>query len=122
MAVAIAALAFLVAGPPPPALPPPGRPGSHEAYLREVQSAGRRAFQDSLAAYDAHLREHPRDATAAIERCKLIAAEAATHEEDYEPPADEGTPTRHDCLEGLARAFPLSPASVRYRLDSKWSS
>jgi len=122
MVVAIAALALLVAGPPPPTLPPPGRAGSHEAYLRQVQSAERRALQQALAAYDAHLRGHPGDVTAAIERCKLIAAEAAIHEEDDEPPGGAGTPTHHGCLEALARAFPTSAPAVRYRLDFKWSN
>jgi len=121
MVVAIAALAFLVAGAPPPTLPSPGRAGSHEAYLRHVQSAGRRALRGALAAYDAYLREHPGDVTAAIERCKLVASEAATHEEDYEPPADGEVPTHRDCLESLTRSFPTSAQVVRYRLEHKWS-
>src|SRR6266851_4098104 len=124
MAVAIAALALLVTGPPALAtLPPPGSAGSHEAYSRHVKSAELRALQDALEAYDAHLRKHPADAMAAVERCKLIAAEMASHDDEESGPSDDGeTPTHGGCLEGLAHDFPESVLAVRYRLDYKWSN
>ena len=124
MAVAIAALALLVAGPPALAtLPPPGNAGSHEAYWRHVKSAELRALQDALETYDAHLRKHPADAMAAVERCKLIAAEVAAHDDEESGPSDDReTPTHAGCLEGLAHDFPESVLAVRYRLDHKWSN
>ncbi len=92
------------------ALPSPGDEGSHEAYAREIGTAGARAATSALEAYDAHLRAHAGDATAAAERCELISAAS-----DEEKP-DLPLPPLEDCLRALERDFPESPAAALTRV------
>jgi tetratricopeptide (TPR) repeat protein len=108
-------LALLIAA---SALPSPGTPGSHEPWLREIRSAGARKFRAALSAFDAHLRTHPADAVAAVERCKVIGGTENEEEQRLDPEA----PTYADCLKDLERAFPESAAVVTYLMNFKWNA
>jgi len=107
-------LGFLL-GVGPQALPSPGKPGSYEAWMREIRLADEHAIESAMRAFDRYVREHPKDVVAAIERCKLI--HAVTSREDEEPPP--GFPSFEDCLNGL-ESFSDSAVAISYRIDVKW--
>ncbi|HET7788881.1 MAG TPA: CPBP family glutamic-type intramembrane protease [Myxococcales bacterium] len=98
------------------AIPAPNQPGSHEAWLRQIQSARAREFNAALQSFDIYLRAHPSDALTAIERCRLIGA---TESEDGDP-IDPGAEPFDECLRKLEGAFPSSGAVAAYAMDSKW--
>jgi membrane protease YdiL (CAAX protease family) len=95
--------------------PSPGQPGSHKAWLEKVRSAGTRELRAALRAFDDHLRAHPKDAVAAVERCRLIGGSQNSEDE----PIDTQAPTFTDCLDGLEREFPDSGPALVYRMDGR---
>ncbi|MDB4966739.1 MAG: family intrarane metalloprotease [Myxococcales bacterium] len=100
-------------------LPSPGQVDSHTAYAAAVKSAGNQALQKAVARYDAHLARFPRDAVAAIERCKLVGA-TLSEDEDEE---DEGRGAMFDaCVGALDERFPHSAAVAVYRVDRQWGA
>src|SRR5437870_2674939 len=100
------------------ALRSPGQPGSHKASLEKVRSAGKRELRAALRALDDHLRAHPKDAVAAVERCRLIGGSENPEDE----PIDPQGPTFTDCLDRLERDFPDSGPALVYRMDGRYGA
>jgi membrane protease YdiL (CAAX protease family) len=106
-------------------LPSPGEADSHLAYASQVSSAGDAALARFVAAYDAHLARFPRDAVAAVERCKLLNASLRTNDDDEDAPAsgDAGLQElSRDCPRWLAARFPDAKEALLYQLDRKWGN
>src|SRR5690242_11341217 len=97
-------------------LPSPGERGSHQAWEKAIRDADQQSRRQAIDAYDSYLREHPSDATAAIERCELLSA--LTGEEGESP--GPSLPTAEQCQEGLGRSFARSPEAVIYQVERSW--
>jgi membrane protease YdiL (CAAX protease family) len=128
----VAAVAAVAAGSAHAApLPPPGTPDSHAAYARLAKSAGSAALAKFVARYDAHLARFPRDAVAAVERCKLLESVSSSDDDDDSVDDDDDS---HDsdpetarlaslsraCADGLAANFSDAKEALLFRLERKW--
>lgn len=84
--------------------------GSHFHFIERLQAAEKRSIDETVALYDEHLRRHPEDATAAIERCRFLSE--ALYDGEENPLEQEFG----DCLADLERRFPLQPEATLYRI------
>lgn len=87
-----------------------------------------------LAEYDAHLRAHPDDAAAAIERCRFtwyagdeVGALEELDEEESEAEAEDAEEEgqkeeEKDCASELSERFPKEPAVLLFRLSHTWGA
>ncbi len=98
-------------------LPSPSEEGSHELHVRALYRAAEGAYAEAAAVFDAHVAEHPTDATAALERCFFYAEALDRH--------DEGPWSWQDadrCEEELEAAFPEDPRVQLYVLRRSWGA
>src|SRR5215510_7383817 len=64
-----------------PAVPFAVAAGSHTQHVDRVRLSNQREYERVLALYDAHLRDHPDDVVAALEKCRFVERFAFSEDE-----------------------------------------
>lgn len=101
-----------------PALPSDVAAGSHQRHVDDVRKSSQREYERVLSLYDAHLRDHPRDVVAAVEKCRFVELFAYAEEESIIESASDDLERCRDAL-GLA-PYVAEPLTQIYLLESKW--
>lgn len=130
-AACFAALATRVAA---DELPRPETHDGHEAFLAYLRAAESRAFDVLLARYDEHLRAHPHDVVAHVERCRFLSAaqcgeeQGCPHWEEHERCierlwGEEVVERGESLLAGPAKSWPAADrAAIHARIAAARSS
>lgn len=101
-----------------PAFPSDVAAGSHKQHVDDVRSSNQREYERVLALYDAHLRDHPRDVVAAVEKCRFIEPFAYAEDESVVESASDDL---EGCRNALGYApYVAEPLTQIYLLESKW--
>lgn len=97
-------------------LPDVTRDGSHEQFLKLLDSSRAATYRKIVALYDQHLEANPSAVQTAVERCQFITSVALADEEYTGEPIAEPV----DCAVRLAERFPGSAAVLVLQMDQLW--
>jgi uncharacterized protein len=93
--------------------------GSHKLHVDHVRTSNQREYERLLTLFDAHLRDHPDDVVAAVEKCRFIEPFAFAEDE---PLIESASDDLDRCREAIGSApYANEPLAELYLLESKWA-
>ncbi|MCL6265845.1 type II CAAX endopeptidase family protein [Flagellimonas myxillae] len=87
---------------------------SHKYYVGQLENSKDQDFQRIIGLYDNHIRNHPSEVTAMVERCRFIGNSYYDEYEGYNLKFEE----TQDCIEQLYGKFPMHPQVLIYRAEN----
>ena len=101
-----------------PSVPSDVAAGSHKQHVDYVRNSNQREYERILTLYDAHLRDHPDDVVAAVEKCRFVERFAFAEDESFVESAPDDLERCQDAVG--SGPYAAEPLAQIYLLESKW--